>query len=102
MRAARIYEFRAERRCLVCESVEEAWEPSATDVIGPSCTKCRAPTERVRIIERRRIKAGVNPHAAALGRLGGIKGGRARAVALSAHRRHLIAVAAARARWNGR
>jgi len=41
-----------------------------------------------------------NPHAAALGRLGGLKGGRARALSLSAARRRAIARKAARARWN--
>jgi len=40
-----------------------------------------------------------NPHAAALGRLGGLKGGRARAMSLSAARRRAIARKAARARW---
>ena len=41
-----------------------------------------------------------NPHAAALGRLGGLKGGRARANSLSAARRRAIARKAARARWS--
>jgi len=41
-----------------------------------------------------------NPHAAALGRLGGLKGGRARAEALSATERRNIARKAARARWD--
>jgi len=40
-----------------------------------------------------------NPHAAALGRLGGLKGGKARADALSPRERQLIARKAARARW---
>ena len=42
---------------------------------------------------------GKNPAAVALGKLGGPKGGRARAKALSASRRHEIALAAAQARW---
>jgi len=41
-----------------------------------------------------------NPHAAALGRLGGLKGGRARANSLSAARRRAIARKAALARWH--
>jgi hypothetical protein len=41
-----------------------------------------------------------NPHAAALGRLGGIKGGPARALRLSAERRSEIARKAADARWH--
>jgi hypothetical protein len=40
-----------------------------------------------------------NPHAAALGRLGGLKGGIARALRLSPARRREIARKAARARW---
>lgn len=41
-----------------------------------------------------------NPHAAALGRLGGKKGGPARALKLSAERRREIARIAAQARWH--
>jgi hypothetical protein len=40
-----------------------------------------------------------NPAAVALGRLGGLKGGKARAVALSAEQRRDIARKAAQARW---
>ena len=40
-----------------------------------------------------------NPAAVALGRLGGLKGGKARAKALSPRRRKAIAKKAARARW---
>jgi hypothetical protein len=40
-----------------------------------------------------------NPAAVALGRLGGLKGGKARAEALSAKRRAEIAKKAAQARW---
>lgn len=43
---------------------------------------------------------GKNPHAVALGRLGGEKGGRARAKKLSAHRRSQIARVAANVRWD--
>ena len=42
---------------------------------------------------------GKNPHAVALGRLGGLKGGTARAKALSANKRREIAKKAAEARW---
>jgi hypothetical protein len=41
-----------------------------------------------------------NPHAVALGRLGGQKGGKARAAKLSKRRRSEIARKAAQARWN--
>jgi len=40
-----------------------------------------------------------NPHAVALGRLGGLKGGKARAEKLSAKKRSEIAKKAAKARW---
>lgn len=40
-----------------------------------------------------------NPAAVALGRLGGLKGGKARALKLSPERRREIAVKAASARW---
>jgi hypothetical protein len=43
--------------------------------------------------------SGKNPAAVALGRLGGLKGGRARADSLSPKRRSLIAKRAALARW---
>jgi len=41
-----------------------------------------------------------NPAAVALGKLGGSKGGKARAAKLSASRRSAIAKRAARARWS--
>jgi hypothetical protein len=40
-----------------------------------------------------------NPHAVALGRLGGLKGGDARAAKLSPKKRSQIAARAAKARW---
>lgn len=40
-----------------------------------------------------------NPHAVALGRLGGLKGGAARAAKLSPKKRSQIAAKAAKARW---
>jgi hypothetical protein len=43
--------------------------------------------------------AGKNPAAVALGKLGGAKGGAARAAALSPRRRKLIAKKAAETRW---
>jgi len=41
-----------------------------------------------------------NPHAVALGRLGGLKGGKARAAKLSAAKRKRIAKKAAGVRWS--
>lgn len=45
------------------------------------------------------IDDGKNPAAVALGRLGGQKGGKARAAKLSPEQRHEIAKKAAQARW---
>ncbi len=45
-------------------------------------------------------ESGKNPHAVALGRMGGLKGGRARADKLSAEERRKIAQKAANSRWN--
>lgn len=45
---------------------------------------------------------GKNPAAVALGKLGGPKGGRARAKSLSADKRREIALKAAKARWKHR
>ena len=50
-------------------------------------------------LQKRAIKEGKNPAAVMLGRLGGLKGGKARAGKLSAKQRSAIAQKAARARW---
>lgn len=92
----------ARRRCLVCDFEEEVTEPEDTDVLGPACSRCRAPTERIAVHARRTESIARNPHAAALGRLGGLRGGHARAAALSPKRRRDIARAAALARWKKR
>jgi hypothetical protein len=95
------FELRVQRGCLVCEFVEELWEAADTDEItATSCTRSHAPTERKAVLEQRRVRASVNPHAAALGRLGGLKGGPARAEKLTAKKRRDIARLAARARWH--
>ena len=51
-----------------------------------------------RVIEET-TEEGKNPAAVALGRLGGLKGGKARAAALSAKKRQQIARKAAKSRW---
>jgi len=94
--------WRVRRRCLVCEFEEDREEPAGTDEIGPVCAQCHAPTERLAFLGRRLVREAPNPHAAALGRLGGLKGGPARASALSASRRKEIARLGARARWGRR
>ena len=45
---------------------------------------------------------GKNPAAVALGRLGGLKGGKARAASLTKKRRQEIARSAAKSRWKGK
>jgi len=89
----------AVRHCLVCEWEETLTESEETDVLGPACRRCGAPTERVRVLARRVEPLVRNPHASALGRLGARKGGLARAAALTPKRRREIARAAASARW---
>jgi hypothetical protein len=88
------------RRCLVCDWEEIVTEAEETDVLGPPCTRCRAPTERTAVRARRVEPVARNPHASALGRLGARLGGQARSAALSPQRRREIARAAARARWS--
>ena len=87
------------RRCLVCEAEATVTEPENTEAIGTPCRECSAPTERVDVLARRKQELSANAHAAALGRLGGLKGGKARAAALSPERRREIARLAARRRW---
>lgn len=86
------------RRCEVCE-----WQGAVIEEAGadPDCPWCHGPTRRAATLARstRAVAGEKNPHAAALGRLGGLKGGRARARALSPARRRRIASQAAKARW---
>jgi hypothetical protein len=90
------------RRCRVCEWSGELVEAPGAD---PDCPWCHGPTaaEAATAVPTEAADTGApggkNPHAAALGRLGGIKGGRARAQRLSAKRRREIALNAARTRW---
>jgi len=84
------------RACVVCDWRGRELERPAADV---DCPLCHAPT---RIVDEAIVTPapiGKNPHAAALGRLGGLKGGRVRAQRLDRRRRREIARNAARARW---
>ena len=94
--------LRVRRRCLVCEWDGEFEELEGTDAIGTPCQSCHAPTERIEVLSRRSVFEKRNEHAAALGRLGGLRGGPARAAVLSPERRRQIAMIAARARWGRR
>jgi hypothetical protein len=86
------------RRCRVCDWDSLQIEPATAEV---PCPWCHAPTDRTVLLEQIAGlgSTGKNPYAAALGRLGGLKGGRARARRLTAERRTAIARKAARARW---
>ena len=86
-----------DRKCVVCDWTGTLQEGADTPEIDGECPACHAPTERLRV--RRLWEKTPNVHAAALGRLGGLKGGPARAAALSPKRRREIARAAAAARW---
>jgi hypothetical protein len=89
----------ATRRCLVCDWEERVTEPEETDVLGPPCSRCHAPTERIAVLARRLEAVARNLHAAALAQLGASRGGFARAARLTPKRRREIARAAALARW---
>jgi hypothetical protein len=84
------------RKCKVCEWADDVVE-RPTDVTD--CPICYGPTDIIGFGPPEETIGGKNPHAAALGRLGGLKGGHARAAALSPKERHAIAVNAAKARW---
>jgi hypothetical protein len=61
---------------------------------------CHAsPVPKVKEPAKKKSPPAKNPAAVALGRLGGVKGGKARAESLSAKRRIEIATKAAKARW---
>lgn len=88
------------RKCTLCD-----WEAQVVEQVGDDspCPLCHAPSERrsiVGLVVPQHLRPGQkNPYAASLGRLGGLKGGPARALKLSARQRREIATKAARARW---
>jgi hypothetical protein len=86
------------RRCNVCD-----WEGQlAQSPKGePDCPVCHAPTQLVAFLQpmTTMVTLWKNPHASALGRLGGRRGGPARAASLSPKRRKEIARKAALVRW---
>jgi hypothetical protein len=91
------------RSCQVCEW--DGIQIEAPDA-DPDCPWCHGPTRIVDVIQTAvpvvGSDGGKNPYAAALGKLGGEKGGRARAQSLSKKRRSEIARKAAKARWKKR
>ena len=92
----------AYRRCQMCD-----WEGQLAYTMrggDPDCPVCHAPTALVAVLQpiSQSDSLQKNPHAAALGRLGGQRGGPARAARLSPKRRREIARKAALARWKGK
>ena len=89
------------RGCTICDWEAQLVEQGRDQ--DPLCPWCYGRTMRrsvLGIVVPENAGPGQkNLHAASLGRLGGLKGGPARASKLSAKRRKEIAVAAARARW---
>jgi len=92
------------RHCTICD-----WEAQLVERgLGedPLCPWCYGPTERTSIVGLvipESVRPGQkNPYASSLGRLGGLKGGPARAAKLSAKQRRDIASKAAKARWAGK
>jgi pyruvate-formate lyase-activating enzyme len=87
------------RRCRVCE-----WEADQIEPVGVQfdCPWCHAPTSiaRSRLGRPGTTVRPKNPNAAALGRLGGLKGGPARAARLTPRERRESARKAALARWS--
>jgi hypothetical protein len=69
-------------------------EKRPADVIGAAVMVAKIATGEVED-----TKAEKNPHVTALGRLGGAKGGKARAAKLTASKRKDIARKAAQSRW---
>lgn len=87
------------RKCEVCEWEGEIVERPDRE---HGCPWCHGPTALVRIVtsaEAVDVSGEKNPHASSLGRLGGVKGGLARAAALTPNQRRAIAIKAAKARW---
>ncbi len=71
--------------------------PKHADLNQMAYAIVQAATDESEPIEEPTIK---NPHAVALGRLGGLKGGKARAKSLTAKRRKEIAQKAISTRWS--
>ena len=67
--------------------------------IAKSIVDAETDEELVEGLEAKAIAEGKNPAAVMLGRLGGLKGGKARAKKLTARERSEIAKKAAQARW---
>jgi len=87
------------RHCTLCDWEAQLIEAAGEDPLCPWCYSRTEPAVVGRIVPEFPDPRDKNPHAASLGRLGGVKGGLARAASLTAKRRRDIALKAARARW---
>lgn len=91
------------RHCTICDWEAQLVERGMGE--DPLCPWCYGPTERTSIVGlviSDSVRPGQkNPYASSLGRLGGLKGGPARAAKLTAKQRREIATKAAKARWAG-
>ena len=76
-------------------------KPKDTQQLARSILDAVDPTAEPKKLARKKAKA-KNPAAVALGRLGGLKGGKARAEALTPEERADIAKRAALARWKSK
>lgn len=94
-----------QRRCPACEWRVERIEDASASNDCPQCHSLTVVDDALALpsgVDLSGVPRAKNLYAAALGRLGGLKGGKARAKALSAKRRREIARKAARARWKRR
>src|SRR5438105_12533917 len=85
------------RKCRACE-----WQGEVIEGPGEvnDCPWCHRPTDVVKVAPPRVISRKNDSRTASLVRLGGSKGGQARAAALTPRQRRAIAMKAANARWS--
>jgi len=82
------------------EKREYDFSVTAFRVVQEATGQLQPKTKQTENLEKAKDE-GKNPHAVALGRLGGLKGGKARAMKLTAGQRSEIARRAAEMRWKG-
>ncbi len=85
-----------ERLWYACAMTEKKKRPRDPNLLAHSIVQDAVSEEKEVPAEE---NSGKNPHAVALGRLGGLKGGKARAEKLTPEQRKEIARKAAKARW---
>lgn len=91
-----------ERICYALRMVKQSKKkkrPADLNLLAASIVE-DATNDNPSIIKPSEEKPTKNPHAVALGRLGGLKGGKARAKKLTSQQKKEIAQKAAKARWS--